>query len=101
MRTRAQRDHNTPHPVGRPCREDVLRVARVLSAQRADGTFTCRDVISTLRAQGTHHMDTTIRMHVSTKMCANAVGPLAGQFQDFERVERGRFRLLGSPEHRS
>lgn len=47
-----------------------------------------------MREYGTKHLDTTIRRHVSTEMCINAVGPNAAKYHDFERVERGRFKLL-------
>ena len=76
------------------CREEVLAVARILAQQRADGTFTAQDIVTAMRQAGTKHLDTTIRRHVATEMCVNAVGPTAGRYRDFERVERGRFKLL-------
>ncbi|SMB83362.1 DUF7669 domain-containing protein [Deinococcus hopiensis] len=76
------------------CREEVLAVARILVKQRADGTFTAQEIVAAMREYGTKHLDTTIRRHVSTEMCINAVGPNAAKYHDFERVERGRFKLL-------
>ncbi len=76
------------------CRTDILAVARILSLQSADGTFTAQDVVAAMRARGTTHLDTTIRRHVSSEMCRNATGSTAARYHDLERVERGRFRLL-------
>ncbi|THF88269.1 hypothetical protein E7T09_03420 [Deinococcus sp. KSM4-11] len=76
------------------CRDDILAVARILARQSADGTFSSQEVVAALRARGTTHLDTTIRRHVASEMCRNAVGANAGKFHDLERVERGRFRLI-------
>ncbi|GGK19855.1 hypothetical protein GCM10008955_11580 [Deinococcus malanensis] len=76
------------------CREEILAVARTVSRQHADQTFSIQDIVAGMRARGTKHLDTTIRRHVSTHMCVNAAGPEAGKYKDLERVSRGRFRLL-------
>ncbi|WP_295821729.1 hypothetical protein [uncultured Deinococcus sp.] len=47
-----------------------------------------------MRLRKTRHSDAEIRRHISTYMCANAVGPHAAQFQDLERVSRGLYKLL-------
>ncbi|MFB9991338.1 hypothetical protein ACFFLM_05010 [Deinococcus oregonensis] len=78
------------------CRDDILAVARKLSKQQTDGTFSAQDVVAALRAKGTQHLDTTIRRHVASEMCQNAVGQGAGKYPDFERVARGRYRLLST-----
>ena len=76
------------------CRDEILAVARKLSRDRPDGTFTAQEIVTAMRERGTRHLDTTIRRHVATQMCRNAVGDSAGKYNDLERVERGRFRLL-------
>ncbi|CAM4160560.1 hypothetical protein [Deinococcus marmoris] len=76
------------------CRDEILAVARRLSRERTDGTFTAHEIVAAMRERGTHHLDTTIRRHVATEMCSNAVGPKAGKYNDLERVGHGRFRLL-------
>lgn len=76
------------------CREEILAVARTLSRRHADKTFSIQDIVAAMRAGGTKHLDTTIRRHVSTRMCVNAAGPDAGKYHDLERVSRGRFRLI-------
>ncbi|ALW87841.1 hypothetical protein AUC44_02140 [Deinococcus actinosclerus] len=76
------------------CRDDILAVARELSDARPSGTFSVQDVLEVLRARQTPYSDADIRRHISTFMCANAVGPHAAQFQDLERVSRGLYKLL-------
>ncbi len=76
------------------CRDEILAVARRLGRERTEGTFTAHEIVAAMRERGTRHLDTTIRRHVATEMCRNAVGPGAGKYQDLERVGRGQFRLL-------
>ncbi|AIZ44854.1 hypothetical protein QR90_06675 [Deinococcus radiopugnans] len=76
------------------CRDEILAVARKLSQERPDGIFTIQEIVAAMRERGTQHLDATIRRHVATEMCSNAVGREAGKYQDLERVERGQFRLL-------
>lgn len=75
------------------CRDEILAAARVLSKQHTEATFSMQDIITVMRERKTGHLDTTIRRHVSTLMCANATGPEAGKYKDLERVSRGRYRL--------
>lgn len=76
------------------CRDDILAVARELSHVHPSGTFSTQNILQVMRLRKTRHSDAEIRRHISTFMCANAVGPHAAQFQDLERVSRGLYKLL-------
>ncbi|MFD1734172.1 hypothetical protein ACFSC4_27525 [Deinococcus malanensis] len=78
------------------CREEIRAAARQLGDQHPEGTFSMQQVIDVMRARGTQHLDLTIRRHISTFMCVNAVGPHAGLYPDLEWVARGRYRLVPS-----
>ncbi|WP_019586694.1 hypothetical protein [Deinococcus apachensis] len=62
---------------------------------RADyPTFTAQEIVTAMRERGARHLATTIRHHVVTAMGRTAVGRVAGNYNDLERVMRGRFLLL-------
>ena len=74
-------------------RDEVLSAARQLSSASPDGTFTIDDVLALLHQRGTEYADSTIRTHVSSRMCANAPDHHAVVFRDLIRVDYGRYRL--------
>jgi DNA-binding FadR family transcriptional regulator len=74
-------------------REDILSAARDLAARSHDSTFTLRDVIAELSRRGTAYTESTIRTHVTSRMCANAPDNHGTVHDDLERVDRGRYRL--------
>ena len=74
-------------------RDSVLAAARRLSATSNDETFTIEDVLALLREEGTPYAASTIRTHVSSRMCANAPDHHAVVYRDLVRVGDGRYRL--------
>jgi hypothetical protein len=74
-------------------RDEVLAAARRLSGASPDGTFTIDEVLSRLREEGTAYAASTIRTHVSSRMCANAPDHHAIVYHDLFRVSEGRYRL--------
>ncbi len=73
-------------------RDEILAV--IPAVVRADGTFTLEDVVEELRRRGSAYADSTIRTHVTSRMCANAPGNHAVTYDDLERVDRGVYRRL-------
>lgn len=67
----------------------------ILDAIRRLGTdvFSIRDVIDELRARGSRYRDSTIRTHITSRMCANAPDHHGTVYPDLERVGRGLYRL--------
>lgn len=74
-------------------RDDVLAAARALAARSEDGTFSLSNVISELRRRRSHYEESTIRSHVTSKMCSNGPDHEGTVYADLERVDRGRYRL--------
>lgn len=56
-------------------------------------TFTIPDVLDALDRIGTDLTETTIRTHITSRMCANAPDNHAKTYADLERVGRGIYRL--------
>ena len=75
------------------CREEVLKVAQQLARSSGDGTFTLEQVLAAMRREGTRYQESTIRTHVTSRMCVNAPAHHALVYADFERVGPGTYRL--------
>lgn len=53
-------------------REDVFRAARQLAAVSVDGSFTVDEVVELARRRGSTAKESTIRTHVTSRMCVDA-----------------------------
>jgi len=75
------------------CRDEILAIWPRLEARSEDGTVTVQAVVDALRREGTRYSESTIRTHVTSRMCADAPDHHAKVFADLERLDRGRYRL--------
>jgi hypothetical protein len=73
------------------CRDDILAV--LPTATEPDGTFTVEQVVAALRAQGSRYAESTVRTHVTSRMCADTPDHHAHTYDDLTRVDRGLYRL--------
>jgi hypothetical protein len=76
-------------------RDQILRAVRHLGGDQRT-PFTPRDVIDELHRRGTSLADSTIRTHVTSRMCASAPAHHGTVYADLERVGRGLYRLTSS-----
>jgi len=93
----------TPLSTSRPQREDdtvtahqeIREVARTLASHAPSDEFALADVIVEMRVRGSRYAESTIRTHVTSRMCANAPDHHAVVYRDFWCVDRGsgRYRL--------
>jgi hypothetical protein len=74
-------------------RDEVLAAARSLAARSEDGIFSLSNVISEMRRRRSACEESIIRAHVTSKMCTNGPDHLSTDYDDLERVDRGRYRL--------
>jgi hypothetical protein len=79
-------------PANSACQE-ILTVARRLATRSPDGSFTLMQVIAELRRTGTQYTESTIRTHVTSRMCADFPDHHGTTYDDLERLNRGRCRL--------
>jgi hypothetical protein len=75
------------------CREEVLKAATFLSRRSGCGTFALADLMAEMQRRGTNFAESTIRTHVTSRMCINAPANHASRSDDLERVGRGFYRL--------
>lgn len=78
--------------MGGTAREQVLgAIESIVSGGRR--TFTVSDVLEELRARGTELAESTVRTHVTSRMCVNSPDNHGTTYDDLERVDRGVYRL--------
>jgi hypothetical protein len=75
------------------CRDEILDCVRRITSQRGSDEFTIEEIIRCMRTCGTEYRDSTIRTHISSRLCLNAPKHHAVRYPDFERTARGTYRL--------
>lgn len=78
--------------MGATAREQILRAIDRITKGSAD-TFTIGDVLAELRVSGSDLAESTLRTHITSRMCANAPDHHGTTYDDLERVDRGIYRL--------
>lgn len=78
--------------MARTCRDAILEAFDRL--ERADGrrAFGLTEIVTETLAIDSSFAESTIRTHVSSRMCAEAPDNHDTVYADLERVERGRYR---------
>jgi hypothetical protein len=82
-----------PSPLTGSARQEILTAARKLAGRSPDASFTLMEILTELRRADTRYAESTIRTHVTSRMCADSPDHHATTFDDFERLGRGRYRL--------
>jgi hypothetical protein len=80
-------------PAENTARAEILATARSLAGQSADGSFTLAQILASMKRSGTLYAESTIRTHVTSRMCADAPDHHATPYDDFQRLSGGRYRL--------
>jgi len=74
-------------------RAEILTAARKLADRSQDGSFALTEIIAQLKRAGTRYAESTIRTHVTSRMCADAPDHHGTTYDDFERLGGGRYRF--------
>ena len=74
------------------CREGVLGAFARLERHHGRTDFELADVVAEVLAVSSSHAESTIRTHITSRMCRDAPDHHARTFDDLERVERGLYR---------
>ncbi len=74
------------------CRDEVLAAFDRLERRHGSTTFDLAEIVREVEAAGTSYEESTIRTHVSSRMCADAPDHHGTTYADLERVGRGRYR---------
>jgi hypothetical protein len=73
------------------CRDEILEY---LTKTKRSDTFTIQEVIDYMQQQHTKYKESTIRTHITSKMCKNAPDNHAKTYDDLERIGPGVYRLI-------
>ncbi|UQN05489.1 hypothetical protein [Deinococcus sp. QL22] len=76
------------------CRDEILVTVNELVKDRTPKTFHLSELMDAMRAKNTRYLDSTIRTHVTSRMCQNTPKNHQTTYDDFERVGVGVYRLL-------
>jgi len=74
------------------CRDAVLDAIVRLERRRGGNTFALSDIVTETMALDPPFAESTVRTHVTSRMCANAPDHHGTVYADLERVGRGRYR---------
>lgn len=77
--------------MGGTAREQILAAVKRIGSPR--DTFTVSDVLDELRAQGSDLAESTVRTHITSRMCGDSPDNHGTTYDDLERVDRGVYRL--------
>jgi hypothetical protein len=75
------------------CREEVIAAARAVTQRSGQETFGVADIVREMQRRGTSYAESTIRTHVTSRMCADAPDHHATAYADLERLDRNVYRL--------
>lgn len=78
--------------MGGTAREQILAaIGHITSETRS--AFTVGEVLAELKARATELADSTIRTHITSRMCGDSPDHHGTTYNDLERVGRGVYRL--------
>jgi hypothetical protein len=75
------------------CREEILSRVRQMLQQNSRSEFTVQEAVDLMRTSGSTYAESTIRTHITSRMCANAPQNHAVKYGDLMRVRHGVYRL--------
>ena len=75
------------------CRDDILECVKRVTSSKASDEFTIQEILDCMRAGGTKYAESTIRTHITSRLCVNAPSHHAVRYPDLERTGDGTYRL--------
>lgn len=75
------------------CREQILSAAKQIKQSKNSNEFTILEILNYLTQQNTPYKKSTIRTHITSKMCGNAPSNHAVTYNDLTRIKPGVYSL--------
>jgi len=76
------------------CRDEILECVQQIIRNTGKNEFTIEDVLGWMKNNGTTYKESTIRTHITSRMCKNAPQNHQVKYADFERIDHGIYRLV-------
>ena len=80
------------------CRDEVLACANNIVQRKGKNEFSLGEILAYMKSTGTKYKESTIRTHVTARMCSNAPKHHASKYHDFERISHGLYRLTSQED---
>lgn len=80
-------------------RQEILTAARRLISRSPDGSFTLAQILDEVCRADSRYAESTIRTHVTSRMCGDSPDHHGTTYDDLERLDRGRYRLRTTSPH--
>lgn len=74
------------------CRDEVLAAFGRLERRDGRADFQLAEIVQEVKSTGSSYRESTIRTHVTSRMCTDAPDNHATIYADLERVGPGRYR---------
>ncbi len=75
------------------CREHILIAVKHIITTKNDNEFTILEILDYLKQQNSPYKESTIRTHITSKLCKNAPEHHAVTYNDFTRIKPGVYAL--------
>ena len=75
------------------CREQILATASQITQTKNQNEFTILEILNYLTQQNTPYKESTIRTHITSRMCGNAPSHHAVTYNDLTRIKLGVYSL--------
>lgn len=73
---------------------EVLAAAKSIVKRTGKNEFSIEDIIAEMENSGTDYQASTIRTHVSSRLCIDSPPHHGTRYAYFERIERGKYCLI-------
>lgn len=75
------------------CREELIAALKKIIQNKNKNEFTIEEVVNFMQKEGTEYKESTIRTHISSRLCVNSPENHAVTYDDIERIDRGIYKL--------
>jgi hypothetical protein len=76
------------------CREELLDCAKRIVSRKGENSFSLEEILQEMTRSGTSYKESTIRTHVTSRMCMNSPRHHAVKYNDLRRIRRGEYTLM-------
>jgi len=76
------------------CRGEILEAVKVIIKEKNKNEFSPNEVIKHMKDNRTRYKEGTIKNHIIAKCCINTTSTFGTLYEDFERIDRGLYKLL-------
>lgn len=76
------------------CREEILQTVNFIINEKGVNEFTVKEVVQYMINNNTTFKETTIKTHITSRLCSNSPQNHLVVYNDFKRIKPGLYMLL-------